>query len=526
MSLGIGLGAFMQGMGQGINLGRSIVQMRDEAAAREAAQGAYRQSSKEREVAIGNRMAGDTQPAEGDAPAPGGTAPVAAVQQEALAPPAAPAAAPAPRGLPAAGGAAVAARDPAVERVARDLETNGMPLEVPGQPVPRARGNAPAAVTAGIEARRALDPNSPTYAQDIARINDTVVGQTMGGARTPTAPPVERAAPAAAAPAGLPPLPASSQPRGPVSREQAEREVGSVFDFYMQRGAPRVVEQMLANGNVDGARQFQTWIRGEQVQRGMRSWAGAIRAAQSGDADGFLRSATAAYNNEAYSPDGVTATGSRVLRGDDGSVTGMELTLRNRDGTERVERFNGSADLYRRAISFLAPEQQFQQYAQELTAARTATTRLAEQDRTERLIEARERRGENRTIRAEGRGEERTVRTEGRANSESDRRSSREFQEALEKESNASLLRQAEAAARARGERPEDVRRNLETIRNNSAATNPRFSRLSIDEQVQEAARIYERQRAAAGAIGQPPRPGAGGSAAPPAGVSVWRPSQ
>lgn len=516
MSLGIGLGAFMQGMGQGINLGRSIVQMRDEAAAREAAQGAYRQSSKEREVAIGNRMAGDTQPADQGAPAPGGTSPVAPVQQEALAPP--PAASPparSSRGLPAT---PAAAREPAVERVARDLETNGMPLEVPGQPLPRARGNAPAAVTAGIEARRALDPASPTYAQDIARINDTVVAQTMGGARTPTAPPVERTVPAAAAPAGLPPLPASSQPRGPVSREQAEREVGSVFDFYMQRGAPRVVEQMLAAGNVDGARQFQTWIRGEQVQRGMRDWAGAIRAAQAGDADGFLRHAQRAYNNEGYSPDGQSVTASRVLRNDQGGVVGMELTIRGRDGTESVQRYNGSADLYRQAISFLAPEQQFQHYAQELAAARTATTRLAEQDRTRRAGNA------DFVFRA-GVTDDLARGREARGNAENDRRTARDQQNRIERDTNASLLRQAEALARARGERPEDVRRNLEAIRNNLASTTNNFDRLTPEQQIARSVDVYRRQRAAAEAIGQPPRPGpVVGAPGGGQGITIWRP--
>lgn len=489
MSFGIGLGAFMQGMGQGMAMGRTINDVRERAATREAAQGAYRQSSKEREVAISDAMAGGAAaPAEGSTPAP--AAPPAAQPPEAQGiTPVVPAAAVTPPAAP------------------------------PGR-----RGDAPQAVISGIAARAALDPASPTYAQDIARTNDGVVAQTMGGARTPR--PAEgitlpAAAPAApAAPAGLPAVPAA--PRGPVSREQAEREVGSVFDFYMQRGAPRVVEQMLASGNVEQAQQFQTWIRGEGVQRGMRSWAGAIRAAQTGDADGFLRHARSAYNNGEYSPDGQSLTASRVLRDSQGGVTGMELTVRGRDGTESVQRFNGSADLYRQAIGFLAPEQQFQHYTQELTAARTAQTRLAMEDRTERRLEVREGRAENRAIRGENRGEARTVRTEGRGATESDRRSQREFQEALERDTNASLLRQAEAAARARGDRPEDVRRNLETIRNNRAATDMAFSRLPVDQQVAEAARVYREQRGAADAIGQPARPGA--AAGGGAGISVWRP--
>lgn len=61
------------------------------------------------------------------------------------------------------------------------------------------RGEAPAPVAAGIAARRALDPNSPTYAEDIQRINNGVVSQTIPGARPQ---PVSTQAPAA--PSGTP----------------------------------------------------------------------------------------------------------------------------------------------------------------------------------------------------------------------------------------------------------------------------------------------------------------------------------
>jgi hypothetical protein len=73
----------------------------------------------------------------------------------------------------------------------------------PPEGVPQ-RGEAPLAVSQGIAARRALDPNSPTYAQDIMRINDGVVAQTMPGLRMPNQPTVPTSAPAApaAAPAG------------------------------------------------------------------------------------------------------------------------------------------------------------------------------------------------------------------------------------------------------------------------------------------------------------------------------------
>lgn len=47
------------------------------------------------------------------------------------------------------------------------------------------RGEAPPIVAAGIAARRALDPNSPTYFEDIQRINNGVAGPTIGGRPQP-----------------------------------------------------------------------------------------------------------------------------------------------------------------------------------------------------------------------------------------------------------------------------------------------------------------------------------------------------
>lgn len=61
----------------------------------------------------------------------------------------------------------------------------GAPV-APAGPAPAPGGGPIPIIRAGGAARAALDPNSPTYAQDIARINDGVVAQTspnVGGAR-------------------------------------------------------------------------------------------------------------------------------------------------------------------------------------------------------------------------------------------------------------------------------------------------------------------------------------------------------
>jgi ribosomal protein L20 len=264
---------------------------------------------------------------------------------------------------------------------------------------------------------------------------------------------------------------------------------------------------MLANGDIDRARQFQTWIRGEDVQRGMRSWAGLIRSAQAGDADGVLRFARQAYNNQGYSADGVSVTDGRVLR-DGGNVTGMELTFRNSDGSERTERFNGTMDLYRRAISFLAPEQQFQFFTGELTAARAAVTGLATEQRREGLIEAREVRGENRT-----------ARRDDRQNAVADRRQGQQEQAQAERDVRQSWLRQLEAAARDRGETLPQAQTRLQSIENSNAANDPNWSRKSPEERSRIVLDQYRRNNRDAATVVQP-----NGAQARAGGVTVYRP--
>lgn len=69
------------------------------------------------------------------------------------------------------------------------------PQAAPAMPPVAPRGEAPAAVTAGIAARGALDPNDPNYPQQIMAINNGVVQQTMPGMPPQPVAPAPQAAP-------------------------------------------------------------------------------------------------------------------------------------------------------------------------------------------------------------------------------------------------------------------------------------------------------------------------------------------
>lgn len=299
------------------------------------------------------------------------------------------------------------------------------------------------------------------------------------------------------------------------ARQAAERQAGSFYDHYMREGAPRVVQTMLENGQVDQADAFQKRLQDAQVQRGIRSWSGAARAAAMGDADGFRRHMVEAYNNEGYFRDGNTVTASRLLKGDDGSVQGMELTIRGRDGNERTQTFRGMADLYRTGINFMAPERALAFGMQELQQADRTRAQLAQEDRRfgrqvqmlgvqDAYAQRRENRGETRTLAREERTETRQMARDQRQNDA-----------ALERTVIGEQLRAARPprTTPAREVTPEARARQIEAIRARLAAGDMtmQFGRLPMNEQMERARRVYEQSLSEAGRVGGEPAPQSGG---------------
>jgi hypothetical protein len=333
------------------------------------------------------------------------------------------------------------------------------------------------------------------------------------------------------------------------ANKMAERQVGSFMDYYRRVGAPRVMEGYLQSGDPDRAAAFAKWLDTEGSRSGMRSWAQAMRAAQWGDADGFARHLTSAYNNQDYFGDGQSVGRAEVLRDERGNATGMTLTIRDRDGRERTQTFNGMNDVYRAGLGFLSPDKAFEVLQRESESATRARLTLAQEDRrfgrqvalqrdnqnfqveqgnvTERRAIAREGRQEDRTEAREGRQEVREVAREGRAQ-----------QRTLEVQGNQSMLRQAERTAEDNSPRPDRVRRDLESIRSSLAngttmypstgsdgkPTRVLFSALPPERQAEEARRVYDEQMAQARRTRQERGVGASSPAQGGRGVTVYTP--
>lgn len=136
----------------------------------------------------------------------------------------------------------------AVEGTAPTMPANvPPPSPVQAEPLPAAqqRGEAPAAVSDGIAARAALDPNAPDYPQRLMAINDRVIAQTMPGQAMP------RPAPVAAPAAAMPAQPAAQPPQQAPGLNMA------------------AVQQALLSGDPEAVAMAQNALRLEQARRQM-----------------------------------------------------------------------------------------------------------------------------------------------------------------------------------------------------------------------------------------------------------------
>ncbi|AXF51454.1 virion structural protein [Erwinia phage Pavtok] len=311
------------------------------------------------------------------------------------------------------------------------------------------------------------------------------------------------------------------------AKANTDGQIDSVMNYYMENTAPKLQQHWMATGDVTKAEAFGKWIQDSNVQSGMRHSAGMMRAAMTGDADGFAKNLVAAYNQPGYFDDGYEATAAKVVRDDKGNAAGMEIKLRNQQtGEETTHNFNSMEDVYKLARSFGSPESVFNQGMSELKAANDARSQMAK----------------------EGRDWNRTVATKqlDHGYTVQDKATDREFQ--LERDNNSSQLRRAEEAAKLKtgagsskvrdaqatismlkenGWSDADVKSNLPSIlgiENRSrpissriddyvkmmGANDPKFLRLSQDEQISQARQYIQKvdsQSANGGGAGLPTRP-------------------
>ncbi|WP_313824104.1 hypothetical protein [Leclercia sp.] len=205
------------------------------------------------------------------------------------------------------------------------------------------------------------------------------------------------------------------------AQANTDGQIDNVWNYYMQNTAPKVVEHYMSAGDPNTANAYRQWIADSNVQQGAKYGVGMMRAAAMKDLDGVGKNMMLAYNQPGYFEDGNTATGYTVLKNDKGEPAGLEITVKGADGKETKQKFDNVDEIYKLASTFGNPLEVFKtgvaQYQAQQAQAQKTKAELAK----------------------EGREWDRTLTT---------KQIDQNF--SIEKDNNASQLRQAEEAAKQR----------------------------------------------------------------------------
>lgn len=312
------------------------------------------------------------------------------------------------------------------------------------------------------------------------------------------------------------------------AKTKASGQVGTVMDYYKKTTMPKLIKGYMDIGEPDKAQQLQTWMETDEANGITRDWARAARMALLGDNKAAMRGFGKLY--ERLEP-GAKYVGMEEMTepiydeetGKDGKVTkkqvgtrptGVRLKLKSADGEDVSHDFSGTEDLFQTAMLTLSPDKFVGRAFAEVDkaqASRAAAAKDAREFSQDVQLE------KLKAVTADARDQ--------RQHERSIIRSDREFGQTVQRDASQHGYRLDEATTELQmraalkvsedtGEKPEDVRKSLETITKRLAETDMQFSKLSPEAQTERAMSVLRGQRSAArGVIADT------GQGAPPKGI-------
>lgn len=326
---GIGIGAFSDGIVKGMALGKAIKETRDQAQIEKLTKGGMEQAKLAREQAVNGAV--QTLPNPGDMGGQGVMAP----------------------------GQAAAAAGPGQMPATGDMGGRGV--------------MAPAAAS-GIGGP--ATPANPL--EGLATPND-VLGLPKEG--TPKPPELTK-------------TPFEVEGRKFATKDEATKaadaDAAPVMDFFMRDAAPKIRDAYIAQGKIEQAEKFGTWIEDTNTKTGMRHWSQAVSAAQAGDYDTAARKLVKAYNTPGYFDDGYTAGDAELMKDDGGNVTGFRIKMKGKDGKEHSQEYANTEDMIAAGMGLLSPQARFKAVYDESMAAKKAKLESASERAKEERQQERE----------------------------------------------------------------------------------------------------------------------------------------
>ncbi|MND20845.1 hypothetical protein D3C76_48170 [compost metagenome] len=165
-----------------------------------------------------------------------------------------------------------------------------------------------------------------------------------------------------------------------AARAAAEKQVGGFMDYYAKTVLPKYQEHWMQTGEVEKAQAIDKWMQDQNVQKGVKAWANAVRSFQTGDREGFKNNLMAAYNQQGYYQDGMTATAIEDVSDDKGNLIGYKISFKDPKGKVTTQTYDGD-DVARLGLNALSPAEVLSYGVNQLKQAQTARADLAKEDR-------------------------------------------------------------------------------------------------------------------------------------------------
>lgn len=108
-------------------------------------------------------------------------------------------------------------------------------------------------------------------------------------------------------------------------------------EFWKQYALPRMQNELLMQGDIDGAKKLMEWGESEDALKGGRLFASAMFKAQTGDHAGALDDVIEAGKLRGYIAGDFDIDEKEPITDADGSLLGYRITIRDSDGNETVQ---------------------------------------------------------------------------------------------------------------------------------------------------------------------------------------------
>ncbi|MBV7408772.1 hypothetical protein [Maritimibacter sp. DP1N21-5] len=149
-----------------------------------------------------------------------------------------------------------------------------------------------------------------------------------------------------------------------VDPETSERMAEFTLGRWMEDKSEAIIRHYLETGDIDKARQFETFLKDDKTKAGMLGWAAALNAASMGDDRGFVEGLTKAYNSTGYFDDGyeIVPAQSGLDRDQGGNIVGATVTFKDtKSGRTFKQVFDDVEDIYEAGLAMTSPERVFEE---------------------------------------------------------------------------------------------------------------------------------------------------------------------